>query len=408
MHYILDALARAEKMLDQSMRWTAPAATEGKGMLVYSPVVSRPTPELIQDLEKYSSFGKSQPKTNKFGYQSTAINHGSFTVSPEDQLNNNFAPPRSPNPKMMAMGRQLIRRRPKKYLIKHRKFEVNTLCRVYLGKFGLYIYTMLLCLYVYFALWAYVSVFSSAMAKSFPTPTGSMLNRLFEDDYLCYAIIFGTIVVPLSCLDLEEQITFQVMLTCSRLLMLTFMLTTSTSCAKDYILANNERDIGEEQKIMVEPAPLFNLSGIPKALPIIVFASIYHHSIPGLAHPVGDKTKLSPIFKATTIFCAASYWFLGVVLASAFGTSMEESANLNWKAYGASLYLNSEPGENQMTIFALKAISNFVVLFPALDVLSVFPLLAVTLGNNLMDMFFGGKADDVEVSCILIHILSCN
>lgn len=42
-----------------------------------------------------------------------------------------------------------------------------------------------------------------------------------------------------------------------------------------------------------------------------------------------------------------------------------------------------------------QVISKFVILFPALDVASAYPLNAFTLGNNLMSSFYG--TDEVEI-----------
>lgn len=43
----------------------------------------------------------------------------------------------------------------------------------------------------------------------------------------------------------------------------------------------------------------FNASNLYRFLPISVYAFIYHHSIPGLSHPVRDKKQLGSIFLLT-------------------------------------------------------------------------------------------------------------
>jgi len=285
----------------------------------------------------------------------------------------------APNPQ--HAGRKLIHRPPPKYLVKHRKFEVNSLCRVFIGKAGLQIYTSFICLYLYCSLWAYTSVFSSAIAKAAPVFAGGN----FDINYLVYAIMFAILVVPMSCMELHEQVVAQVILTGARFLMLGLMVTTSSLCSKDM----------RESETFVE-APMFHPAGLDKMLPVMVFAHIYHHSIPGLAHPVADKKQLSGIYRATTIFSTIAYAFIGLVLGSAFGEGIDQSSNLNWIHFTGGTAVRDQTGSIISVAWWAKAISLYVLCFPAMDVVSAFPLNAITLGNNMMGSFYGKKIHEVE------------
>jgi amino acid permease len=272
---------------------------------------------------------------------------------------------------------------PTKYLIEQRKFEVNALCRVFLGKVGLQVYTLIICLYLCGALWAYTSVFSSAMATAVP---------LFGDDqyfnYTCYAILYGCVVVPLSCLELDEQVPLQVFLTLCRFLMFFLMIGTS------YLAADDEKDVSNIDSF--EPAANFQWSGIAKTLPILVFANIFHHSIPGLTHPVGDKRKVGKVFTATNIFTVAAYVTLGLTLGAAFGTGIEQSSNLNWSTFHAGTGYIDEDGDVVDAAWWTKVISKYIMLFPAVDVVSAYPLNAITLGNNIFGAAYGKRIHEVE------------
>ena len=297
-----------------------------------------------------------------------------------------------------------------KYVIKGRKFEVNTLCRVFLGKGGLHMFTLFISLYCYCTLWAYTSVFCSAMAHKFPifssaAPSGwASISQFMRDDYSCYAIAFALVVVPLSCLELDEQIAVQVTMTGCRFLMLFFMLFTSTQCASDNesaekIASLNDTDEPGGRDALAVPAQLFQFSGLHKMLPILVFALIFHHSIPGLSHPVRDKKQLRPIFQTSLAFSTFAYVALGLVLGWTFGTGIKQSANLNWGYYRGGK--GAWDDETQQFVGVPKwaeFISLYVVCFPALDVLSAYPLNSITLGNNLLGAFFGRRIHDFEVS----------
>lgn len=210
--------------------------------------------------------------------------------------------------------------------------------------------------------------------------------------YPVYAIVFACVVVPMSCLELHEQVTAQVFLTLCRFVMVFLMVWTSTACAEEQRLQHdNNNELTEENDAISSGSdvPMFRPAGMHKMLPIVVFAMIYHHSIPGLSHPVADKKKLSPIFISTTVFCALAYSLIGIVLGYAFGDNIEQSANLNWASYTGGTVDGS-------AAWWAMLIRSYIILFPAIDVLSAYPLNAITLGNNMLSAFYGRKIHEVE------------
>jgi len=298
-------------------------------------------------------------------------------------------------------------------VVGQRKFEVNALCRVFLGKHaGLKVYTTCLCLYIYCTLWAYTCVFASAMAKAAPldqlfdnqqdpdndattttTTTTTMMMISSLDSYLMYAILFATAVVPLSCLELDEQVVVQVVMTLARFVMLFFMLATTGELAtqqqeqQQHLNGMANTTTLTATAMTFQPAPLVRWQGLSEMLPIVVFSQIFHHSVPGLSHPVANKRELKSIFASTALFSTLAYTLLGLSLGSAFGMSVEQSSNLHWNEYHAI-----------DGTWWTQLVSIYVVCFPALDVVSAFPLNAITLGNNLLGAAYGSKIQEAEVS----------
>lgn len=72
------------------------------------------------------------------------------------------------------------------------------------------------------------------------------------------------------------------------------------------------------------------------------------------------------------------YIALGSVCSLYFGPKLATSVNLNWAEFTWGI-------NESMTLVPLwaKLLSMIVVVFPALDTLSVFPLISVTLGDNM-------------------------
>jgi amino acid permease len=375
-NYLLETMARSEAMLDQRMHWIKRnQGDEEKGQLVYSPILMKEeTSELLVAATAAQNGGGIHAS-----YSAVSLPETPGASLPGTPGGSQPGTPTSGK----FRGRQLLHRAAAKYMVKNRKFEVNTLCRVFLGKYGLHIYTGFICLYIYCTLWAYTSVFASAMAKAFP----AIANGDMDASYLIYALIFAAMVVPMSCMELDEQVVVQVIMTGARFLMLGLMFATSSLCAQD---------LAKSGDTFVE-APMFRPSGIDKMLPIMVFAHIYHHSIPGLSHPVADKKKLGGIFQSTTVFSTIAYALIGLILASTFGSGIEQSSNLNWKGFTGGTAVYNLDGQIISVAFWAKAISLYVLCFPALDVISAFPLNAITLGNNMLGAFYGSKIHEVEV-----------
>lgn len=89
----------------------------------------------------------------------------------------------------------------------------------FLGPWGRLLYMVCLAIYIYAALLAYTSVFSKSCASTFPIPGAA-------DSYAIYLAVFAVLVVPLSCMELTEQVTIQVVLAGCRILLVVLMVGT--------------------------------------------------------------------------------------------------------------------------------------------------------------------------------------
>lgn len=258
-------------------------------------------------------------------------------------------------------------------MVGDKKFEIPELCEMFLGLRGRDSYMLSIVLYLYGTLWAYSTVFATAVSSYIP----------FNNSYLWYLLLFSFFAVPISLMDLTEQVYVQVTLSLCRVLMLFLMIWTILD-AEIYqynpFLGFNHNDTSNDERMI-------RFSKLHVLLPIAAFANIFHHAIPGLAQPIIDKTLVSKVFTNTLIICYISYAFIGCIISRYFGNSTCVSANLNWKYY---------VGINENPSIIIKFISSFIVLFPAIDVSSAFPLNAVTLGDSLMSFFYGSKIHEIE------------
>ena len=278
--------------------------------------------------------------------------------------------------------------------VKHQKFELTELCELFMGTSFKNLYTAVICVYMYGTLWVFSAVFGKALAYHLT------LGGNEEWSYAFYLFLFACLVVPTSCMELREQVYMQCILAGLRIVMMVLMLGTVLPSLLDSDL---RRPFLEDDGTVQGDgggAAGFHLGNIHHIITIGAYAFIFHHSVPSLAQPVKDKTTLNSIFSTTISFCLLGYTLLGVILATFFGDNLEQSANLNWSNYVGHSGNTLEP------TFISECVAAFIVLFPALDVASAFPLNAITLGNSIMTASYGSMNeyreacnDRVKVSC---------
>lgn len=244
------------------------------------------------------------------------------------------------------------------------KFEIIELCEIFIGTAGKHVYSFILFLYMYGTLWAYSTVFANAFSTMIDKDGG-------PSSFIFFLAIFGMLVTVLSLMELNEQVMFQVILSLCRVFMILAMvasillaLAEGTQAFSDFQPSENSDELNPLYAVRPNKLYLF--------LPIAAYANIFHHSIPALSQPVGDKSQLTKIFAAALLISGVGYTAVGVTIATYFGPHTFQNSNLNWRFYIRGGLL-----------------SWFIVLFPAFDVASAYPLNAITLGNSLMTAFYG-------------------
>ena len=309
------------------------------------------------------------------------------------------------------------------------ELEVTDLAKEFLGPGGKLMYQSSLMLLTYVGLLAYSQVFNSSFISQF-WPTAPQYVP---------ALLFSVIAVPLSCFDLTEQVTMQVLMSALRFLSLGILLigtivamvvdpfggggggggiamksSSGDSSVGASVSSSTHGDIYSSDNsswISAGLPPLFNLAGFGIMFTTAIFSQLFQHSVPGLIRPLSDehKKQVPQIFKYALITTSVIYIATGCACVWYFGNNLQQSVNLNFVGFywGLNKYDtddvvydeqdggSSDSGYIDVThhhhmsaaAFLASGVAMVVVLFPAIDTLSVFPLIANTLGNNLNSAF---------------------
>lgn len=378
MVYMLECMARAEGVTSEVKR-------RGLSVPPPSPLISSraPSPALDAWIDaSRSRDGAPLVRNGRSRSSGALVDYGGVDDVPQV-----FEPCTSKREARMAwLRRKSTHLSPSPSLceVGSRKFEVTELCLMFMGRESLISYIVLTALGLYGTLWAYASVFANALASFAP-----------KYGYEAYLSIYAIIVVPMSLMEMKEQIAVQVSLSACRLLM---VLAIVGSIAYALYCGNEHFDPTPDSA----DRALVKWSGLYVLLPVAAYASIFHQSIPGLSQPVADRSALSSIFGYVFFITSLSYCLVGNIVGYYFGDDVEVSANINWMGYhgGTGVLVPIEGGGYKRVDVAwwARLLSGYVVCFPALDVISAFPLNSITLGNNLLGYWFGEKVHEAEKS----------
>lgn len=243
--------------------------------------------------------------------------------------------------------------------------EVVELVLRFLGPNAKSCYQVCVMLLMTIGLIAYTQVFVQTFVQQVWPSTPASLP---------YAM-FAVVVVPLSCVDLAEQIHIQVVMAALRFLSLaTLVLGALVAVCMD------SRDSGYSSWADAEAnVPLYDAGGFSLMFTTAIFSQLFQHSVPGLIRPLQPQEKKSVPNIFMYALCTTGFFYLVIGVSSVcyFGPKINQAINLN--------FVNFVWGLQDMP-FAVEAVvrslSMVVVLFPALDTVSVYPLIANTLGNN--------------------------
>lgn len=270
-------------------------------------------------------------------------------------------------------------------IISSRSFEVTELCSIFGGRKLHTAYTCLFLCYLLSTSWAYAFVFSEALSTEVPIFGFQVCS---PDDpcplYRVYALVFLSVAVPLSLLEPTEQAAFQVAMTLFRGLVALGM--TLTALFEAYYPGMLfERPSSTEEKAIVWG----RLRSLNVLLPATIFALNINGNVPLIAKSMRDREQVDIATRVGLWLPCVMYIFIGVSIAATFGKCVPRSANIVWRQFGVS-------NNGALVASTSHLFATFIVLFPAADVLSIFPLNTIVVADNILAVYYGDKIDKIQ------------
>ncbi|XP_050670792.1 transmembrane protein 104 homolog [Leptidea sinapis] len=268
---------------------------------------------------------------------------------------------------------------PSRYYSLDRRVELGEMANLFLCKMGRSVFYCTLCVYLYGDL----SIYSAAVANSMMDVLCSAVPANFtnssdwdtlpcfnvsstdthiytrSDCYHVALLTFFSAMGPFVFFNVQKTKYLQLFTSGMRWLAFIIMISMAI-----HLLIHN----GPQGR-----PPAFDFTGLPTLFGACVYSFMCHHSLPGLISPIRRKSYLGLHISLDYMLITIFYLLLAFTGAFAF-------ANLS------DLYtLNFIPKNNE-NIF-LEIVEYFLALFPVFTLSTSFPIIAITLRNNLQSLF---------------------
>lgn len=261
------------------------------------------------------------------------------------------------------------------------RFELGKMASLFFGKIGINLFYVCIAVYLYGDL----AIYGAAVSKSLrdvacmstypitnssngsiapadvPCWPGSQISR--ANAYRIFLVAFLCLLGPFTFFNVQKTKYLQLFTTLMRWIAFTSMI---VLCA--LVLGRGE---GQGRPPLAAPVGLPNLFGV------CVYSFMCHHSLPSLVTPWKDKSRLFSLLAADYLVILGFYTLLSF-------TGIFTFPQLN------DMYtLNFQPGNSTDNIIPhIPVLQYFLSLFPVFTLSTNFPIIAITLRNNLKALFF--------------------
>jgi amino acid permease len=262
-------------------------------------------------------------------------------------------------------------RRRKRYYNINTKVELGEMAKLYFNKLGQLLFYLSLCIYLYGDL----AIYATAVSKTVVDLTCKSYNNTEDynvkcldsigilkiDMYRIFVAIFALLVGPFTYFKVQKTKYLQVFTTALRWSAFIIMITLACIRLSKY---------GQEGH-----PKLFYLSGIPALIGSSIYSFMCHHSVPGLISPFANKHHVIKQIGLDYLSICCFYLLLAMTGSFAFETLDD-------------LYtLNFIPTESDTSGVFMEIAKYFLGAFPLFTLSTSFPIIAITLQNNLKSLF---------------------
>jgi amino acid permease len=258
--------------------------------------------------------------------------------------------------------------------------QLNEAAGLFVGPKYRKFYEFLIIVSTFGTLTAYLSVASSTLSAFVPVK-GFLSCNIYdpklqwgwqcERTFLLWLGIFSALMVLISLLDFEDQVPLQVVLTGLRIVTVKAMVIIAL------VSLYRGTHGGKHGLHGALGTKISDWHGFGNMVATSAFAQAAHHSLPGVLAPLLRPRGASYVITAGYLVVTLLYIALGLSVCIYFGPTTLPLATLNF------LVIPGFESDSQSPAWA-RALSTMIVVFPIMDIMSIFGLVAVTQANTIL------------------------
>jgi len=273
--------------------------------------------------------------------------------------------------------------------IRVEKFEYVRLADILLGRAGRCFTEIAFALYMYGLLWSYCTMFGLSLSdvtnhfglcqeSGDGVCEGSLISSSPSPSYLISVGIFAVLAIPAACMDLKDQECVQTMLSLYRFAAFGIMILTTAIV------------MGSDPSNTSIPPTASSVKDISALFATIGTSQIMHFCFPTVAEGARDKKALFSIFSMAFLASFILFSALGGIAACyCYEVGSDKCVNKlitnDWGKYTGHDFSGSVEHLDGVEWWAF-IIRYFILVFPAIAMLSNYPLAALSFGNNIHSM----------------------
>eukprot|EP01084_Bolivina_argentea_P101323 181681_1 len=301
------------------------------------------------------------------------------------------------------------------YQIIRNEYQLSELIGIFCGKWCRLGYDISFGVSTLIGLWSYNVLFGVSLARNISIPLISSACNMEQDNqstdcralYSIYVLIFWSWTLVITLIDFRHQQWLQVSATIARVIIIFLMVFTSIGLMYSVYYYNGNNYIIFPEYTFTNDISAWNWSGLVYIIAVSSFAFGSQFCVMDVIQPLSYENKQNKqhfIWCSSIIICVIVYIFCGVVISLYYGNNTQSPCTLAWEGFMGFSATDIQP------IWAI-IVAWFIVLLPAIDIGSAFPLIATTLSNTfeaiLLNILVKNKQHQKDINDITNFYESC-
>nr|XP_006814738.1 PREDICTED: transmembrane protein 104-like [Saccoglossus kowalevskii] len=253
------------------------------------------------------------------------------------------------------------------------RIEMGQMASMFFSRAGVHLFYACIVIYLYGDLAIYAAAVPTSLrdvvcysnqgnsntnlSENHPCWNSKNLTRI--DVYRIFLGVFTVTLVPFVFFNVQKTKYLQIFTSLMRWLAFSVMIILAL------IHVSKGKGAGQPKA--------FIFSGIPNLFGVCIYSFMCQHSLPSLVTPIKNKSRLSTLFFGDFTVILMFYLVLSFTAVFCFDNSqLKDLYTLNF---------------SDSAVCSVVAIQYFLALFPVFTLSTNFPIIAITLRNNLKTMF---------------------